>query len=66
MAIQFLTKIFGSRNDRLLKQYSRTVREVNALEASLKSLTDEQLAARIRTDRARYGVVVKSAGIKVQ
>ena len=28
--------------------------------------TPAQLAARIRTDRARYGVVVKSAGIKVQ
>ena len=33
-----LKKIFGSRNERLLKQYGKLVREVNALETSLAQL----------------------------
>ena len=41
-----LKAIFGSRNDRLLKQYSRTVRAINALEPAVSALTDEQLAAK--------------------
>ena len=45
MAIQFLTKIFGSRNDRLLKQYRKTVERINALEPSLEGLSDEALKA---------------------
>ncbi len=43
MASNFLTKIFGSRNDRQLKQYKKTVAQINAMEASLESLSDEQL-----------------------
>jgi preprotein translocase subunit SecA len=39
MAIPFLTKIFGSRNDRLLKQYRKTVERINALEAGLESFS---------------------------
>jgi len=38
--------IFGSRNDRLLKQYARVVREVNAFEDALTKLSDAQLAAK--------------------
>src|SRR5260221_155564 len=38
-----LTKIFGSRNDRLLKQYSRTVAEINAFEPAVAKLSDSQL-----------------------
>ena len=38
-----LKKIFGSRNDRLIKQYSATVRQINALEAGVSALTDAQL-----------------------
>lgn len=41
-----LKKIFGSRNDRLLKTYSKTVQQINSLESSLESLTDEQLQAK--------------------
>ncbi len=41
-----LKAIFGSRNDRLLKQYSRTVRAISALEPAVSALTDEQLAAK--------------------
>ena len=51
MAIQFLTKIFGSRNDRLLKQYRKVVERINALEPSLEGLSDEHL--RGKTDEFR-------------
>jgi preprotein translocase subunit SecA len=44
--MSFLTKIFGSRNQRLLKQYQKIVREINALEPVLEALTDEQLKAK--------------------
>jgi len=35
MAINILTKIFGSRNDRLLKQYRAVVARINALESAV-------------------------------
>ncbi len=38
-----LKKIFGSRNDRLIKKYSHTVRTINALEPEIAALSDEQL-----------------------
>src|SRR6476619_1673253 len=53
MATNFLTKIFGSRNDRLLKQYRRTVEQINALEAGLEKLSDEQLRAKTQEFRER-------------
>jgi preprotein translocase subunit SecA len=40
---QFLKKIFGSRNDRLLKAYRARVAKINALEPALQSLSDEAL-----------------------
>jgi preprotein translocase subunit SecA len=43
MATNFLTKIFGSRNDRLLKKYRHTVTKINALEAGYEKLSDEAL-----------------------
>ncbi len=43
MAIQFLTKIFGSRNDRLLKTYRKTVDRINSLETQFELLSDEAL-----------------------
>ena len=46
-----LKKIFGSRNDRLVKQFRRTVQSINALEPSLEPLSDEQLRA--KTDEFR-------------
>ncbi len=53
MAIQFLTKIFGSRNDRLLKQYRKIVERINALEPSLEGLSDEALKAKTQEFRER-------------
>ncbi len=46
MALSFLTQIFGSRNERLLKQYRKTVTQINALEPSLEKLSDEALRAK--------------------
>jgi len=54
MAINFLTKIFGSRNDRLIKQYRKTVSVINALESAYEALSDEQLRA--KTDEFRLRV----------
>ncbi len=53
MAIQFLTKIFGSRNDRLLKQYRKTVERINALEPTLEGLSDAALQAKTQEFRDR-------------
>ena len=39
---KLLTQVFGSRNQRLVKELSRTVAAVNALEAGLSALADEQ------------------------
>ena len=53
MAIKFMSKVFGSRNERLLKQKSRVVDRINALEPELEQLTDEQLKARTEEFRQR-------------
>jgi preprotein translocase subunit SecA len=46
-----LKKIFGSRNDRLIKQFSQTVTRINALEPTMQALSDESLRA--KTDEFR-------------
>ena len=46
MLTNALKAIFGSRNDRLLKQYRKSVEQVNALEPAIQKLSDEQLAAK--------------------
>ncbi|MFM9971080.1 MAG: preprotein translocase subunit SecA [Burkholderiales bacterium] len=45
--------IFGSRNDRLLKRYRKTVKEINALEPALAALNDAELAAKTVEFKAR-------------
>src|SRR6188474_1174126 len=49
-----LKKIFGSRNDRLLKQYGRIVREINALEPEVSRLSDDALRAKTDEFRQRF------------
>lgn len=49
-----LKKIFGSRNDRLIKQYTQTVKRINALEPALQALSDEQLQAKTDEFRQRH------------
>ncbi len=46
MANKFLQKIFGSRNERVLKRFSKIVAQINRLEEATKALSDEQLRAR--------------------
>jgi preprotein translocase subunit SecA len=48
-----LTKLFGSRNQRLLKQVQQTVVRVNGLESGLAALSDESLAAKTAGFRQR-------------
>ncbi|WP_310450325.1 preprotein translocase subunit SecA [Sulfuritalea sp.] len=54
MITGFLKKIFGSRNDRLIKQYSQTVARINGLEAATQQLSDEALRARTEEFRERH------------
>src|ERR1700753_3499796 len=54
MLPKLLTSIFGSRNDRLLKQYRQVVTEVNALESQFEALTDAQLVAKTDEFRKRF------------
>ena len=53
MATNFLTKIFGSRNDRLLKQYRKTVVRINAMEPEYEALSDEALRAKTQEFKER-------------
>lgn len=46
MAFNIFKKIFGSRNDRILKQYQKAVQEINALEAEFEALSDAELKAK--------------------
>ncbi len=53
MTTGFLQKIFGSRNQRLIKQYQKTVAAINALEPQIEQYTDEQLRAKTTEFRER-------------
>ena len=53
MATNILTKIFGSRNDRLLKQYRTSVVRINAMETALEQLSDEALRGKTQEFRDR-------------
>ena len=53
MATTFLTKIFGSRNDRLLKTYRKTIAQINALEPQYEKLDDAQLRAKTQEFKDR-------------
>jgi preprotein translocase subunit SecA len=51
--LQLVTKIFGSRNQRLLKEYGVFVTRANGFEAALAKLSDAELAAKTPEFRAR-------------
>jgi preprotein translocase subunit SecA len=53
MLPKLLTSIFGSRNDRLLKEYRQVVQKVNALEPTFEALSDAALRAKTDEFRAR-------------
>ena len=48
-----LKKLFGTRNDRLIRQYSQTVRRINALEPEISALSDEALKGKTAEFRQR-------------
>ena len=54
MITGFLRKVFGSRNDRLIKQYRQTVIQINALESGLQALDDAALQAKTDEFRRRH------------
>ncbi|TMH81897.1 MAG: preprotein translocase subunit SecA, partial [Betaproteobacteria bacterium] len=54
MISRVLKAVFGSRNDRLLKHYSRSVRAINALEPSMATLPDHGLGAKTLELRERF------------
>src|SRR5215472_9882839 len=53
--INILTKIFGSRNERLLKDYGQVVRRINALEPAVSALSDTELKSKTVTLKERAG-----------
>jgi preprotein translocase subunit SecA len=46
MINSLLTRVFGSRNERQLRQLNRIVAKINALEPDIEKLSDEQLKAK--------------------
>ena len=53
MVGRVLAKIFGSKNDRVIKQYRRIVKTINDLEATVEPLSDAELAAKTVEFRER-------------
>src|SRR3990167_8670652 len=54
MISNVLKKIFGSRNDRLLKQYRAIVQSINKLEAGIAKLSDDELRQKTDSFRQRF------------
>ena len=54
MAFKLLTQIFGSRNDRLLKQFRKSLERINGLEASYESLSDDALRQKTIEFKQRF------------
>ncbi|MCL6467426.1 MAG: preprotein translocase subunit SecA, partial [Ralstonia sp.] len=54
MITGLLKKIFGSRNERLIKQYRRKVAQINALEPKFEALSDAELQAKTEEFRQRF------------
>ena len=78
MISRVLKNIFGSRNDRLLKQYRATVQTINKLEAGIAKLSDEELRGKTDSFRQRFAqgealdallpeafAVVREAGVRI-
>ncbi|MGB5454490.1 MAG: preprotein translocase subunit SecA [Gammaproteobacteria bacterium] len=54
MISNIASKIFGSRNERIIKRHRKTVEKINQLEPEFEALSDQQLAARTLEFRKRY------------
>ncbi|HJV83572.1 preprotein translocase subunit SecA [Noviherbaspirillum sp.] len=64
--MSLLTQIFGSRNQRLIKQYQKTVREINALEPAMEKLSDAELQAKTPEFKDRVAKGAKLDDILVE
>jgi preprotein translocase subunit SecA len=64
--MSFLTQIFGSRNQRLLKKLQKNVRDINALEPALEKLSDEELKAKTPELQARLAAGATTDEILVE
>jgi preprotein translocase subunit SecA len=53
MAFTLLTKIFGSRNDRLLKTYRKLSDQVSQFESAVASLSDDQIREKTQSFKDR-------------
>ncbi len=51
--LKLLTRVFGSRNDRLLRSFAHLVIETNGFESAIQALSDAQLAAKTPEFRER-------------
>ena len=54
MIANLLTKIFGSRNDRIIKNLRKTVAQINGLEEQYAAFSDEDLKAKTAEFRERF------------
>ena len=54
MFVKLITKLFGSRNDRLLKQMKKEVNKINALEPVIEALSDEELKGKTTEFKGRF------------
>jgi len=54
MITTLFKKIFGSRNERLVKQYAQKVAKINALEPAMQALSDEALRAKTAEFKQRF------------
>ncbi|KOR32458.1 preprotein translocase subunit SecA [Achromatium sp. WMS3] len=54
----YLKKIFGSRNERIIKRLRKTVTVINELEASIQALTDKELRAQTDVFRTQINASV--------
>jgi preprotein translocase subunit SecA len=55
---KFLTRLFGSSNQRFLKSINPLVHEINSLEPSMQALSDAELRARTATFKERVARAV--------
>ncbi|MEY3861918.1 MAG: hypothetical protein RIR60_284 [Pseudomonadota bacterium] len=54
MISSLFKRIFGSRNDRLVKQYAQKVLSINAMEPAMQALSDEALKAKTEEFKQRH------------
>jgi len=54
MVGRVLAKIFGSKNDRMIKQYRKIVKKINELEPTVEPLSDDELAAKTVEFKERF------------